>query len=292
MSKNLDKIDQENSKSAIKLKKKIGKKIYLSFLTICAILVLGFIFYEDYKMDLEIKKNLKSKAEKDVAKFDNISSEIFNLKNSPTDKQKSKISSQERIGFLEKEIADLQERLLEIQDRDKAQKIIISYINLRQKIFVNQKQDFAYFENLQELEFLAKDNEVLKSKITTLKLLLPNLLSREELLQKYSLIIDKIITNDNRKSSATMLQKVWYNLRGLIIVRKIDKFLENEQTIDAKISKVENALKNYQYVEAQNLLLEFDKKYDVILLNFMVDLENFLVARNTDSEILEILKKQ
>lgn len=292
MSEDLNKIDQETSKYSAKSRKKLNKNYYLSFLIICAIAVSGFIFYENNKLDLEIEKNLKIKAEKDVEKFDNIGSEIFNLKDLATNKKKLAISSQEKIALLEKEIADLQEKFLVIQDRGKVQNIIISYINLRQKIFFNQKQDFAYFENLQELEFLIKDNQVLKSKIATLKILLPNLLSREELLQKYSLIIDKIIINDNQKPDATMLQKAWYNLRGLIIIRKVDKFLENEQTIDAKIYKVENALKNYQYVEAQNLLLEFDKKYDIILLDFMADLENFLVARNIDCEILEILKKQ
>lgn len=291
MSKNLNNPNQENLNSPTNSKKKSSKiRYYISFLLFCAIVIFGYISYEDYKFSSQREKLRIKDAQKEVEQYDNIGSEIFDLDALAQKQKMPKLTPQEKIAFLEKKVEDLEQKILVIKDRDKAQRIIISYVTLRQKIFFNPKQDFAYFENLQELESLVKDDEFLKSKIIALKVLLPNSPSREELLQKYFVIIDKLIINENRAENSTMLQKVWHNLRKLVIVRKVDKFEEGEETLDAKIAQVENALKNYQYKEAQSLLLEFDAKYEVTLSAFMLSLKNFLEIRNIDREILEHLK--
>ena len=115
------------------------------------------------------------------------------------------------------------------------------------------------------------------------------MLSHEQLTKNFNVIVKELIVNENfNEETADFISKLQHNFKKLIIVRKITNPLQN--TLEHKISNIENLLYQKNYSTALTELLALDKMYFPIIEKFLEDLGLIIEIHNADQDIVRYLK--
>lgn len=275
------------------------------FVAISAAAYFGFKYFK-------IKEAVRLNAKTEVSKFDAIESEIFDLAdeyknqmNGESSGDISEISSNEikekGAGFIYKmllknqiqlndlkgQIQSLKTDFSKYKSQEKTLKIIFTYVDLRQKVFARNNEN--YEETLKSLELLASTDSQLQEKVTKLRSLLKDFSGEKALSAKFhDLIPEMIITKNQGAANDSFISKIRRHLSKLIIVRRIDE--KNPMEVDAAIVKVEKLLQEQNYQEALTALVALDQTYHEIIVGFLETLNNASELQKLDRDIFAYLK--
>jgi len=293
----------------INLEKKPKKKksFLLKIIIILLIIFLGFIGFKY----LKTKSAELLSAKKEIAKFTNIESEIFDLSadkdsedSSSTQIDDSKFSdltltqlkeggaefiyqlllrNQIQISDLKNDIRDLKSDFSKYRSEQKSEKIIFVYIDLRQRFFAGED----YQESLRGLETIAITDKELQKKIIKLKPLLANFSGTKNLVNDFEALIPEIIATKTNNPNGNFIEKVRHNLAKLIIVRKLDS---NAQTVDGAVRRTETFLHEDDFISALDSLATLDSSFHEILASYMGQLKNAAEIQKLDQEIMLYLR--
>lgn len=298
--------EENNQKKLPKTLAKKSQKILVGLVIFLSLIFFGYFGFK-YSVLQSVKK---IEAQKDLQKFDNIESEIFDLSISSDDlgdaagsphdfsdiavnelREKGAefiyqmlLKNQVQIAHLDKKTQLLNDEIVKYKNQQKIAKMILTYVDLRQDIFGNK----SYANNLQSFELLIAQDKNLSEKLSKLKESLEKFSSQKELQKSFSKIIPNLIIAKKDNGDGSFLSKVKSNISKLVIVRRIDG--KNPQEIDAKIVKIEEYLAQENYQEAMNLLLSLEQKYHKVTHDFLNDLSAVIEVQEVDQEILNYLK--
>jgi hypothetical protein len=266
---------------------------------------IGFKYWQVKKQQNPAEIAEKSESEKSESeKYDDVNGEIFDLSATAANsddlsdltvnemKEKGAefiyrmlFKNQLQINHNKEQIQSLKNEILQYKNREKIARIIFSYIDFRQRIYDKK----PYEQELQNFEMLASFDENLQNKITKLRLLLPNFLTRDELIQSFAALIpDIIVAKKNIDANSGFIARIRYNISRLVIIRKINE--ENADEVDKIIIRTEKFLRAENYQEALLSLLFLRQKYHQILKVFLDDLNVAAEVQKIDREILNYLK--
>jgi len=291
----------------LKKEKKFLGKVCLFFLI--AILLYscfhGYNYYLDFKgSNDQIAKIKKGIAKKQVEKFDNIETKIFDLSEEEDEIEVSDLEDIsdyqgedqdntdinidiDRISTLEKEVADLKLRIEQISDSGRKTALVISYVHLRQKVFSYFDNDFSYYEELKNFEILSMEDEFFKNRIGYLKSIIRRKISHESLVKRFDDLADRFASSKEFEEDSELLSKIKTNLLKIIVIRKVGE--KNKSTIDGKVVLINRYLKNQDYMRANRLLLSMDNRYRILAGAFLMDLNHMIALQRLDGEILNYL---
>lgn len=195
------------------------------------------------------------------------------------------LKNQIKIEDLYSQIHALRGELTKYRSQEKIAKIIVNYVDLRNKIFAGKN----YTHELQSFEIIGSSDEVLVNKTSKLKSALTDFTTKEKLEHHFADLIPELILNKKiGNDSETLFQKVRRNISRLIVIRRIDE--KNPQEIDAIIVRIEKMLKQENYQDALGAALSLDPNYHPILKEFLEELASALEIQQVDQEIMNYLK--
>ncbi len=257
----------------------------------------------------EIKQAKRHNAQAEVGKFDNVESEIFDLsedaKNGVITQDhralsdmalsevqekgaefiyKMLLKNQEQINELKQQSQVLNAEFTKYKNQEKLVKIIIAYVDFRQKLVSGESYDDA----LKNFEMLTVFDRNLQDKNAQLRVVLKNFSTSEKLQKDFAALIPEIIAMKNNSDSNNFLSQVRRNISKLVMIRRVDG--KNPEDVDGVIVKTEKLLHDEKYPEALGALLGLDQKYHEILVNFLNELNAAAEVKKLDQEILSYLK--
>ena len=177
----------------------------------------------------------------------------------------------------------LLERKLENYSK-KDNKILVSYVKLRQKIFLPSDNDYYLYEELKDFEFLATDNEFLLPRIKNLKNIIKNKVSHKKLINKFEVIERKLISNKEFSNNSKVLNKLYEFLSRYIVIKKIKN--ANTNSVDEKIILIKASLSKKDYKKVRDLIESVDYSKDKLISDFIFDIKDIILVKNIDQEIL------
>jgi hypothetical protein len=301
--------NQENSaeKSAkISSKKKFKKSIFLIkiFLLILAIF-LAIMYFQNFKIDKPsrpkfnnlnnsiLNQNQENNNVLDISEdYQNNNETTLHDLNISEIKEKGAefvyqllIKNQVQIEDLNNQVRTLKSDFDRLKNQEKFNKLILSYIDLREKIFNHQECQ----KDVESFDLLVAKDEFLEKKFSIIKENYSTMPSHEDLVKNFNLIIKELIINENySKDNADFLTKLQHNFKKIIIVRKISQPIQN--SLEYRINKIENLIDSKNYSSALTELLTLDKLYFPIIEKFLEDLGLIIEINNADQDIIRYLK--
>lgn len=280
-------------------------KKFLLILIACGAIYGGFKYFKN-------KREQEILAQKELNKFNNIESEIFDLsdsENSPdsaghsrlTDSELSELTveqlkesgaefiyqlllrNQLQIANLKEELRDLNDNFSRYKAQEKISKIIFSYVELRQKLFSKQN----YNRELESFEFLSLSDKTLCEKIAKLKADASNFDTAKNLQKEFKSLIPEIIAAKKHDKNGNFLEKIRFSLAKIIVVRHKDIEAQN---VDGKILRIEKFLNEMDYQNALAELVSLDAKYNEIIKNYIDKLNKINEIYKIDKEIMDHLR--
>ncbi len=287
------------------MKKILKNKAFLVVLLI--ILVVGYGYFLVLKED-----RARNLAKLEAKKFDNIEQEIFDLgKDVRMDEPGQNASSELVKRFGDLTIEDLkndddflyqvliqnqldlrrlssQMKILEIElakfkSQAKLQKMIMTYVNLRELIFAGK----PHKDKMQSFRLLAVGNKPLMDEVRELEDLAKDFKSFEELEKELAKSSRTLIALKKHDPNAGFFEKIRFNIAKIITVRKLD---EKSQDVDGVIYRLQNALKEKDCDLALEEVEAMDEKYQEEIIVFKGDLQNSCKLRKIDDEIMLYLE--
>jgi hypothetical protein len=296
--------NSDNQKSNAK-KTKNKQSLFTGLVILFSLIVFGYFGFKYF----QIKKEQRLAAQSQVEKYDNLESEIFDLADEYKNQNTSDISgdlsdmtvtelkekgaefiyqmllkNQVQINDLREQLGLLKAEILKYKSQEKIGKIILNYVELREKFLNGQN----YSDPLKNLEILAVSDEVLQKKLTQIKALLPNFSTKKTLVKNFEDLIPNLIATKTNNPNGGLVAKIRHNISKLVTIRKIDG--KNSETIDGIIANAEKNIHEENYQEAMNLLLSLNQDYHEILVEFLSKLNTSIEVKKTDEEILNYLK--
>ncbi len=293
-----EKIQQISENTAPKKKKFSLKRVAILFVVVFC----GYFGLRHF----EIKQTQKLNATTEAGKFDNIESEIFDLaeeyKNGGNHDPHADIAlseiqekgaefiykmllkNQQQINELKEQTQGLKAEFTKYKNQEKLSKMIFAYIDFRQKL----QAGAPYEDALKNFEMMATFDSNLQDKITKLYALLKNFADAKKINKDFADLIPEIIATKTSNADKGLFAKVRHNLAKLVVVRRIDG--KNPNDVDGIVAKTEKALRNENYQEALETLLNLDQNYHEILVNFLSELSADAEVKKIDFEILSHLK--
>jgi hypothetical protein len=195
------------------------------------------------------------------------------------------IKNQVQIEELNNQVRLLKIDLDRVKNQEKFNKLILSYIDLREKIFSNTdcKKEIENFDLL-----IAKDEFLIK-KFSVIKENFSEMIPHETLIKNFNQITKDLIINENyNHETADLLSKIQHNFKKLVIIRKITNTGQN--SLEQRIVNIENLLKQKNYNSVLTELLALDKLYFPIIEKFLEDIGLIIEINNADQDIIRYLK--
>jgi len=195
------------------------------------------------------------------------------------------IKNQVQIEDINNQIRQIKVDFIKLKNQEKFNKIVLNYINLREKLFLGEDCK----TEIESFDLLTISDDFLINKFTTIKQNYQNFITREILLKNFAEISNILIINENfNPQTADFLEKMRYNFRKLVIIRKTN--IKDSSQLQASILHVENLLKSGNNSEALAKLLSLDKIYFPIIQRFLEELNLVIEIQNADQEIIKYLK--
>ena len=189
-----------------------------------------------------------------------------------------------KIEELKEEISGLKTDLAKSQNRQKVVKSLVTYIDLRQKIFEGK----PYKYSLSNFESLSNSDLILLPKVKKLKSTLSNYVTQKELQEFFNDIIPTLIATKKHDPNGDFISKMRHQISKLVVIRKIDGSAPG--TLDEVIFKVQKSLENQDYKLSLEALESLEGKYSEALEEFLKNLSNSLELQEADQEILKYLE--
>lgn len=286
-----------NTSSAHKpFKRKLALRAIIFVLTSLAI-IYGTLFIKNKIYGDQTSTNIEKNEGDDLLELDpntNNSIDIEEMKAGEISEKGSEfmyqlaLKNQSQIDEIKTDLRNLQSDFAKYKNQDNVSKIVLSYVNFREKFFA--KSDFKL--ELQNLEILGAQDVFLRKNFEDFKNLAPDFFSKEELIAEFSRLIPELIAIKSIKSQAnknlSFVENLRYFLAKLIVVRKINS--KDLHEIDSVISMVEVNLKRQNYQEALNNLTLLEQKYFTLLHDFIEKLNVAIEAQKADESTLNYLK--
>jgi len=195
------------------------------------------------------------------------------------------IKNQVQIEDLNNQIRQIKSEFIKLKNQEKFNKIVLNYINLREKLFLGEDCK----AEVESFDLLTISDNFLINKFATIKQNYQNFITRDTLLKNFAEISKILIMNENfNPETANFLEKMRYNFRKLVIIRKTN--IKDSTQVQASIIAVENLLKSGKNPEALARLLSLNKIYFLIIQRFLEELNLVIEIQNTDQEIIKYLK--
>jgi len=195
------------------------------------------------------------------------------------------IKNQVQIEDLNNQIRQIKSEFIKLKNQEKFNKIVLNYINLREKLFLGEDCK----AEVESFDLLTISDNFLINKFATIKQNFQNFITRDTLLKNFAEISKILIMNENfNPETANFLEKMRYNFRKLVIIRKTN--IKDSTQVQASIIAVENLLKSGKNPEALARLLSLNKIYFPIIQRFLEELNLVIEIQNTDQEIIKYLK--
>ena len=195
------------------------------------------------------------------------------------------LKNQLKIEDLNTQLQTLKSEVLKYRSQEKLGKMILVYVDLREKILFEK----SYDEDLKIFEVLGASDEVLTGKIAKLKPLLPIFVTQKKLEKNFANIIPELIINKkNSVTNESLIAKIQRDISRLVVLRRIDE--KNPGEVDAVVVRIEKLLKQENYSDALSAALSLPADYNPILKNFLDELHTSLEVKQIDQEILNYLK--
>ncbi len=264
--------------------------------------IVGYGYYLKFKENAAIEA-----AVKEVAQYDNIEEQILDVsasknKNKAVDVVKGfgnltiedlkedddflyqvLIQNQLDLRKLGSQIKLLEYELAKFKSQAKLQKMIMTYVNLRESIFAGKD----YKNQLQSFRLLASSNKILMEDVRSLEELTEGFENFEALNEKLSKLSRTLIAMKKNDPKGGFLEKIRFNIAKVITVRKLD--LASEE-VDGKIYRLQKALEGGDCELALDEVRAFDEKYQSAVANFKEKLENSCKLRQVDGDIMLYLE--
>lgn len=297
---------EEKAQQSAENKPRTKKKFSLARVVVLFVIIFSAYCGLRY---LEIKQAKKLIIKTESGKFDNIESEIFDLaedyKNGVIGQEhhalsdialsevqekgaefiyKMLLKNQEQINELKQQNQVISAEFTKYKNQEKLGKIIVAYIDFRQKLLAGE----AYDDALKNFEMLTVFDRNVQDKTAKLHSALKNFSTAKKLQKDFSTLIPEIIAVKNSDDSGGLFAKVRHSIAKLVMVRRIDG--KNPHDVDGIIVKTEKALHDENYPEALGFLLGLDQKYHEILVDFLTELNAATEVKKLDHEILSYLK--
>lgn len=291
-----EKAETKNSEKNLEKRK---QSFLTKFVVFLALIFFGYFGFKYWQVQQE-KKVL---AAREVEKFDNVDSEIFDLSKQDEEHDLSDLTINElkekgaefiyqmllknqiQIEDLNTQIQVLRNEIQKNKNQEKIGKMILAYANLRDGIFAGKN----FTNELKTFEVLAAGDENLQSKIAKMKLALPNFLVRENLERKFADLIPELITNKKKESgSESVFAKIRHQISKLVVIRRVDG--KNPHDPDGIIVQIEESLHEENYQQALNSALLLDQNYHELLAKFLDNLSASLDIQMIDQGILNYLQ--
>jgi len=288
------------------VRKEKNKSSFARRIALMAILmvlvVVGFQYYK-------VKYSQRAKLQDEIAKFDNIESDIFDFSGDGKNHEEvhfddSKLSeltltelreggaefiyqlllkNQVQIADAKTEIQALKADLAKYKSQEKAQKTIFVYIELRQKFY--QGENFS--ENLKSFEVLAALDKNLQEKFNELKPNLAKFYGSKKIQQDFISLIPDFIATKSNDANASLMKKIRHNLSKLVVIRKLSA---STQTVDGIIKLVEDSLQNEDFIAAFNNFSLLDASFQAVSPEFVEKLKAASEVQKLDQNILLYLR--
>ena len=282
-------------------------KVFMAF--VVAAVAFGVYRYMHHK-NMQKIEDLK-----EVEKFNNIESEIFNLADDDstastadqafsqiTDNQLSEltveqlkgsgaefiyqliIKNQLQIAALKENVKDLKVMVASQSSKEKISKLIFSYIDLRQKIFEKKK----YEAELEAFQLMVSSDNFLKTEVAKINENIQNFEDVKNLQSQFRGLIPELMATKKHSKDSGFFEKIRYSIAKVIVIRR-----NNNRTkeVDGVILRVQEHLENQEYENAIAELKNLDEKYTKILEGFMVKLNSSNEINKVDREILSYLRQ-
>lgn len=288
--------------------KKSQKKYYLylvALVLVAALVGAGFYYYEQ-------QRALHQEAKNELQEFENVEAEIFDLGDSfrvGSDDQDDVPESIKRLGNLT--IEDLKNdddflyqvliqnqldinklnshmRLIELElkrfkSQAKLQKLIMTYVNLRENIFTSR----PYKDQMQNFRLLSIDNKILMDNVRLLQDLAPDFKSFDDLSKQLQDISKTLIAMKKNDPKGSFVERVRFNIAKVVTIRKLDG---QSDEIDGAIFRLQNALQNNDCDQSGREIAKFAQRYQEAIATLKSDLEKSCQLRKVDDEIMLYLE--
>ena len=302
--KEVKKSEASESKSDSRFKdgaRSFLKRVFLLFILAAS----SYIAFKYWEFS-ELKKH---DAALEVGKFDNIDSDIIELSGPDGSDDEDdrnddlrKISAEEmkerglefiyqnllqnqvQIDDLRDQVRDLEDELSKHKARKTIGRVIYSYVDFRQKLFLEQESR-REFENF---ALLTSFDEVLQDKSVRFKEIYKDFYGQQYLSENFAKLIPSLIALKNNNPESGFIERIRYNISKLVTIRKVGG--EDIEKVDEIILLAEESLKKEDYKEALDQLLKLSEPYQEILEPFLKKLRISLEIKNLDQEILSYLK--
>ena len=177
----------------------------------------------------------------------------------------------------------LEFELAKFKSQAKLQKLIMTYVNLRELIFTGK----SYKNEMQSLRLLSIGNKVLTDEVRSLQENVQNFKNFDELNDELLKISKTLIAMKENDPQGGFLDKLRFNVAKIITVRKLDS--KNDE-VDGVIYRLEVALKDRDCSVALNEVEKFDDKYLDVIEGFKINLKNSCKLRSIDDDIMLYLE--
>lgn len=194
------------------------------------------------------------------------------------------LKNQVQIEDLNLATKQLQADLNKYRNQDKIGKIILLYVDIREKVEHAQKWN----ESMANVELLAAGDQLLTTKLQKFKSEASEFPGHDALVKEFQALIPEIIATKTYNPDDSFIAKIRHSLSKLIVVRRIDG--HGSSDVDTIISQTENHLADSEYAEALQLLITLDPSFHNILDNFLTKLNNASELKKSDQEIMNYLK--
>lgn len=189
------------------------------------------------------------------------------------------IHNQSQIFALRYEVKELRENLEKYKAQEKLQRMVLSYVKLRQKIYGG----LDYKKSLQGFELLAIGDEWLVANIADLKEALVNVANYDALEMEFKQKIPLLIASKKFDKDGGLTEKLRFNFAKVITVRKIG---EDAQGIDGSVAKISKNLQESNCTQALAEINKMDEKYRKVLQDFGKKLNSLCKFEEVDEEIM------
>jgi hypothetical protein len=195
------------------------------------------------------------------------------------------IKNQVQIEELNNQVRLLKIDLDRVKNQEKFNKLILSYIELREKIFSHTDCQ----KELENFDLLIAKDEFLVKKFSVIKENFIEMIPHETIIKNFNQITKDLIVNENyNHETADLLSKIQHNFKRLVIVRKITNAGQN--SLEYRINNIETLLKQKNYNSVLTELLALDKLYFPIIEKFLEDIGLIIEINNADQDIIRYLK--
>lgn len=195
------------------------------------------------------------------------------------------IKNQVQIEDINNQLRNLKADLTKFKNQEKFNKFVINYIELREKLF----NDIDCKTEIENYDLLTIEDDFLQKKFSIIKENYNILPSHQKLIKDFKIIIKQLIINEDYiENNADFIEKLRYNLKKLILIRKTSN--NSPTSLEGNIIEIENALNQKNYDLALTKLLSLNKIYFPIIQKFLEDLGTASEIANADKEIMKYLK--